>query len=215
VPFLVVIPLLLAVLLNSKVPGRNVFRAIYFAPWVLSVTVISLIWWWIFQSQGGLLNSYLADLHLFTPRWLSTLPWAWIAILIATIWWTMGFNMIIILAALQDIPASLYEAGSIDGATGLQQFFRITLPLLQPVLVFIVTISIIASFNLFGQPYLMTRGGPPNGTGGGGTEPIMLRIYLDGFGRGLQGVGAAMSFLVAAIMVIVSIINFRVFRVRD
>jgi multiple sugar transport system permease protein len=215
VPFLVVIPLLLAVLLNTKVPGRNLFRAIYFAPWVLSVTVVSLIWWWIFQSQGGLLNSYLTDLHIYAPRWLSTLPWAWIAILIATVWWTMGFNMIIVLAALQDIPESLYEAASIDGATGVQTFFRITLPLLQPVIVFIITTSIIASFNLFGQPFLMTHGGPPNGTGGGGTEPIMYRIYLDGFGRGLQGVGSAMSFLVAAIMIIVSFINFRIFRVRD
>lgn len=123
----------------------------------------------------------------------------------------MGFNMIILLAALQDIPESLYEAGAIDGATALQMFFRITIPLLQPVLAFIITISIIASFNLFGQPYLMTGGRPPNPGGGGGTEPIMLRIYIEGFQRSLQGIGAAMSFVVAAIMIVVSLINFRLF----
>jgi multiple sugar transport system permease protein len=211
VPPLVVIPLLLAVLLNTKTPGRNIFRGVYFAPWVLSVTVVSLIWWWIFQSNGGLVNYYLGSLGLFTPRWLSTLPWGWIAILVATIWWTMGFNMVILLAALQDIPESLYEAASIDGASALQAFFKITVPLLQPVLAFIITISIIASFNLFGQPFLMTHGAPPNPGGGGGTEPIMYRIYIEGFQRSFQGIGAAMSFVVAAIMIVVSLINFRLF----
>ena len=123
----------------------------------------------------------------------------------------MGFNMIILLAALQDIPELLYEAGSIDGATGVQMFFRITLPLLQPVLAFIVTITIIASFNLLGQPFLMTHGGPAQGNGGGGTEPIMYRIYIEGFVRSFQGIGAAMSFTVAIIMIIISMINFRLF----
>jgi len=215
VPPLVIIPLLLAVLLNTKTPGRNFFRAVYFAPWVLSVAVIGLLWWWIFQSQGGLINHYLADLHLAQPRWLSTLPWAWVAIVVATVWWTIGFNMIILLAALQDIPEQLYEAAAIDGATGAQAFFRVTLPLLRPVMLFIVTTTIIASFNLFGQPLLMTRGAPAQPSGGGGTEPIMLRIYTEGFVRGIQGSAAAMSFIVAAIMIIVSYANFRIFRQQD
>ncbi len=215
VPPLVVIPLLLAVLLNSKVPGRNVFRAIYFAPWVLSAAVVGLLWWWIFQSQGGLVTYYLNDLGIQAPRWLSTMPWAWIAILICTVWWIAGFNMIILLAALQDIPDQLYEAAEIDGATGIQRFFRITLPLLQPVLVFIITITIISSFNLFAQPFFMTGGRPAEPGGGGATEPIMFRIYIEGFRRPFQGSAAAMSFVVAAIMVIFSYVNFRVFRQRD
>jgi multiple sugar transport system permease protein len=215
VPPLVIIPLLLALLLNTKTPGRNFFRAVYFAPWVLSVAVVGLLWWWIFQSQGGLVNYYLKDLGLFQPRWLSTQPWAWISILAATVWWTIGFNMIILLAALQDIPDQLYEASSLDGATRMQTFFRITLPMLQPVLVFVITITIIASFNLFGQPFLMTRGGPPEANGGGSTQPVMYRIYVEGFERPFQGGAAAMSFVVAAIMIIVSYINFKVFRQRD
>jgi multiple sugar transport system permease protein len=214
VPLLVLIPLALAVLLNTKLPGRNVFRAIYFAPWVLSVAVVGLLWFWIFQSEGGLINYYLTALHLPAPSWLNTLPGAWIAIVVATVWWTMGFNMIIFLAALQDIPNELHEAAAVDGANKWQTFLQVTLPLLQPVLLFIITITIIASFNLFGQPFLMTNGGPAQSNGGGATEPIMLRIYLEGFVRHFVGSAAAMSFVVALIMIAVSYINFRVFRGR-
>jgi multiple sugar transport system permease protein len=215
VPLLVLIPLGLAVLLNSKTPGRNVFRAIYFAPWVLSVAVIGLLWWWIFQSQGGLLNYYLGVLGLPQPQWLSSLPWAWLAIVICTIWWTVGFNTIILLAALQDVPTFLYEAGAIDGANAWQAFRGITLPLLRPVLLFIVIISIISSFNLFGQPYIMTHGGPALANGGGATTPVMLQIFNQGFVRYYQGSASAMSFVVAAIMIVISYGNFRLFRQRD
>jgi multiple sugar transport system permease protein len=215
VPFLVIVPLGLALLLNTKTPGRNFFRAIYFSPWVLSVAVAALLWWWIFQSQGGLLNYYLIDLGIRPPRWLSSMPWAMVSIVIMTVWWTVGFNMIIFLAALQDIPDYLYEAASIDGATGWQQFLRITLPMLRPVMVFIITITIIASFNLFGQPLFMTGGGPARPGGGGATEPVMLRIYREGFERNQQGSAAAMSVVVATIMIVFSYVNFRVFRNRD
>lgn len=215
VPPLIIIPLILAVLLNTKTPGRNFFRAIYFAPWVLSAAVVGLLGFWVFQSQGGLINYYLADWGLTTPRWLSSMPWAWIAILATTVWWVSGFNMIILLAALQDIPESLYEAASIDGATNVQAFLRITMPMLRPVMVFIITITIISSFNLFAQPFFMTNGGPAQSGGGGATEPIMLRIYREGFVRNLQGSAAAMSFVVATIMVLFSYVNFKVFRTRD
>lgn len=215
VPFLVLIPLGLAVLLNLKIPGTNFFRATFFAPWVLSVAVISLIWWWIFQSEGGLLNYYLKMFGLPTPRWLSTMPYAMITIVVATVWWTMGYNMIIFLAALQDIPPELYEAAEIDGANSWQRFMNVTLPMLQPVLVFIIIITIIASFNLLGQPMMMTRGGPAQPTGGGATEPVMLRIFTEGFVRPFQGSAAAMSVIVALIMVIFSYVNFRIFRQRE
>lgn len=215
VPLLVVIPLILAVLLNQKIPGRNFFRAVYFAPWVLSVAVVGLLWFWIFQSEGGLINFYLAQLHLPTPDWLSTLPAAWVAIVVATIWWTMGFNMIILLAALQDIPDQLYEAASVDGANAWQSFWRITLPMLRPVMLLIVTISIIASFNLFGQPFIMTAGGPAQPNGGGGTEPVMLEIYRESFVRHFVGSASAMAFVVATIMILLSYLNFKIFRSRD
>ena len=215
VPLLVVCSLGLAILLNTRTPGRNIYRAIYFAPWVLSVAVVGLLWWWIFQSQGGLLNYYLAALGLPEPQWLSSLPWAWVALVVCTLWWTIGFNTIILLAALQDIPAFLYEAGAIDGATGWQVFRGITLPLLRPVLLFIIIITIISSFNLFGQPYIMTHGGPSLASGGGATTPVMLEIFNQGFVRYYQGSATAMSFIVAAIMIMISYANFRLFQQRD
>jgi multiple sugar transport system permease protein len=211
----VLIPLGLAILLNTKIVGNKFFRAIYFAPWVLSCAVISLIWWWIFQSQGGLLNYYLKLLGFDTPRWLSTMPYAMITIVVATIWWTMGYNMVIFLAALQDIPNDLYEAAEIDGANSWQRFTHITIPMLQPVLIFIIIITIIASFNLLGQPLMMTRGAPAQPTGGGATEPVMLRIFNEGFVRPFQGSAAAMSVIVAIIMMVFSYTNFRIFRQRD
>jgi multiple sugar transport system permease protein len=216
VPLLIIIPLFLALMLNSNLPGRNFFRGIYFAPWVLSSAVVGLLGFWIFQSQGGLLNYYLKDLGVAVPRWLSSMPWAWIAILITTIWWTSGFNMIIILAALQNIPASLHEAASIDGATWWQRLRYVTIPMLRPVLLFIIITTIIASFNLFAQPLFMTNsGGPAQSGGGGATEPIMLRIYTESFTRNRMGSGAAMSFVVASIMIIISYFNFRFFRSPD
>jgi len=215
VPLLVIIPLGLAVLLNTKTPGRNFFRAIYFMPWVLSVAVVGLLWWWIFQDQGGLINYYLSYAGFEPPQWLSTLPWAWVSIVVATVWWTIGFNTIILLAGLQDIPDYLYEAASLDGATGIRAFWNITVPMLRAVLLFIIITSIIASFNLFGQPFIMTGGGPSQAGGGGATEPVMVRIYNEGFVRNFQGSAAAMSVIVAAIMIAVSYINFRFFRVRD
>ncbi|MBX3062709.1 MAG: sugar ABC transporter permease [Anaerolineae bacterium] len=215
VPLLVIIPLILALLLNSELRGKNFFRAIYFAPWVLSAAVVGLLGFWVFQSQGGLLNYYLKEFGLGTPRWLSTMPAAWYAILAVTIWWTSGFNMVIILAALQNIPVVLYEAASIDGATLWQRLRFVTFPLLRPVLVFIIIITIIASFNLFAQPMFMTNGGPAQSGGGGSTEPIMLRIYNEAFVRNRMGSGAAMSFVVATIMIIASYFNFRLFRTKE
>jgi multiple sugar transport system permease protein len=215
VPPLIIIPLLLAVLLNTKVPGRNIFRGIYFAPWVLSAAVIGLLGFWIFQSQGGLVNYYLVQLGVIPPRWLSTLPWAWVSLVTITLWWTVGFNMIIFLAALQDIPAQLYESAAIDGATNWHMFTRITVPMLRPVMVFVIVITIIASFNLFAQPFFMTNGGPAQATGGGSTEPVMLRIYREGFERNQLGTAAAMSFIVATIMILFSYANFRLFRTRE
>jgi multiple sugar transport system permease protein len=116
---------------------------------------------------------------------------------------------------LQDIPPELYEAAQIDGANAWQQFRRITIPMLQPVLVFIIIITIIASFNLLGQPLMMTRGEPKLPTGGGATEPVMYRIFNEGFVRPFQGSAAAMSVIVAIIMMLFSFVNFRIFRQRD
>jgi multiple sugar transport system permease protein len=206
VPPLVILALLLAILLNGKYAGRNIFRTIYFAPYALSVTVASVLWWWIFQPQGGMLNHFLDIIGLPTVNWLGRMPQAWISITIATIWWTIGFNTIIFLAAIQEIPASLFEAAAIDGASPVQQFRHITIPMLRPVLVFVTTITLIASANLFGQPYIMTAGGPIQQT-----ETVIYRIYIEGIGRNQMGSAAAMSVFIAVLLLVLTGLNFKVF----
>ena len=205
VPPLIFFALLLAVLLNGKYRGRNFFRGLYFAPYALSVTVAGVLWRWLFE-QSGLINSWLGGLGLTQVSWLGAMPWAWIAITVATLWWTIGFNTVIFLTALQDIPEALYEAASIDGATGLGQFFYITIPMLRPVLTFVITITLLASANLFGQPYIMTGGGPVQQT-----EPVMMRIFSEGIQQNQMGSAAAMSVFVAAILLALTGLNFVVF----
>ena len=203
---LVGIALVLAVLLNRNYPGRGIFRTIFFAPYTLSVTVASVLWWWIFQGQGGLVNNVLKGIGLNPPNWLGDMPGAWIAITIATVWWTIGFNTIIFLTALQEIPKSLYEAASIDGANARQQFLQITIPMLRSVLVFVLTITLIASANLFGQPYLMTGGGPAEGT-----QTVIYRIFIEGIQRSQMGRAAAMSIVVALLLLTLTYLNFKFF----
>lgn len=210
VPPLVVLALLLAVLLNGRFRGRNLFRMIFFAPYTLSVTAAAVLWWWIFQPQGGLLNHLLGMLGVDGQNWLSSMPQAWVAITIATVWWTIGFNTIIFLAALQDIPHTLYEAAAIDGAGAWRQFRHITLPLLRPVMVLVITITLVASANLFGQPFIMTAGGPLQRT-----EPIIYAIYNEGIVRSQMGSAAAMSVVVATLLLGLTALNFRLFSSRD
>jgi multiple sugar transport system permease protein len=209
-PMLVTGGLFLAVLINGKYRGRNAFRAIYFAPWTLGIAVVGLLWWWIFNGSFGLLTNVLTGLGIASPQWLTTNPWAWFSILLATLWWTVGFNTIVLLAGLQTIPVELYEAATVDGANRWQQFRSITVPSLRPVLLLVITLQVIASFNLVGQPQIMTGGGPGNET-----RSVLQYVYDTGFTAGGQyqlGQAAAMALIVAAIMVVVSVINFRVFR---
>jgi len=211
VPLLVGLGLLLATLLNTKIRGRNVFRAIYFVPWTLSVSVISLVWWWMFNSNAGYIALFFRDTLGMNINWLASNPWAWIAISTATLWWTIGFNTIIFLAGMQGISADLYEAASVDGANRWQQFRSITLPSLRPILLLVITLQIIASFQLVGQPQLMTGGGPPSALGGE-TTPVLLHVYNIGFqGRRELSIAAAMALVVAVMMVVVSVVNFRLF----
>jgi multiple sugar transport system permease protein len=207
-PLLVLVGLFLATLLNQRFRGRNIFRGLYFAPWTLSVAVVGLTWWWMFSGRGGVVTQFLTDFVGGSPAWLTTNPWAWISILVATLWWTIGFNTIILLAGMQGISPDLYEAASIDGANRWQQFRHITIPNLRPVLLLVVTLQIIASFQLVGQPQLMTGGGPPPTE----TTPVLLHVFNTGFtGRGDLSLAAAMAMIVAVMMVVVSVINFRIF----
>ena len=211
VPFLVVIPLGVALLLNRRFPGRTFFRAMYFAPYVLGVAVVGVLWRFLLDPNIGLLNVLLGTLGLpdDTP-WTTATPWVWVSLVGMTVWWTLGFNAVIYLAGLQDVPRDLYDAARVDGANRWQEFWNVTLPGLRPVLTFVVTLTILASANMFGQSYLVTRGGP-----GDETRTAIMYIAEEGLRGFRMGSAAAMSYLLALFLALVSLVNFRVFRQRD
>ena len=204
VPLLVVIPLLVALILNQSFRGRNFFRAMYFAPYVLGVAVVGILWRYLLQPGFGLINYYMGVLGLPDIPWTSALPWAWIALVGMTVWWTLGFNAIIYLAGLQDIDPQLYEAAKVDGANPWQRFWNVTLPGLRPVFLFIVTVTILASANMFGQAYLTTQGGPNNET-----RTAIMYIAQEGLQNFRMGSAAAMSYILALFLILISILNFK------
>jgi multiple sugar transport system permease protein len=210
VPFLVSLPLALAVLLNRQFPGRTFFRAVYFAPYVLGVAVVGLMFRYILDTSFGVLNAGLRLLGKSSDiGWTTSQPWAWIALVGMTVWWTIGFNAVIYLAGLQDIPAEQYEAAQLDGANAWQQFRHVTLPGLRPVFVFVVTITILASANMFGQSVLVTQGGP-----GDSTRTALMEIADTGLTQFKMGQATAMSYVLAICLAIVSLINFVLLRER-
>lgn len=211
VPLLVAIGLALALLITN-LPKRvqGFFRTIYFIPYVVSVSVIAIVWLWILDTNSGLLNEYLVLLGFDPIPWLTRIPYAWVSLVMATIWWTIGFNMIILINALNEVPGELYESASIDGANGWQKLFHITLPSIRPVMLFVFITSTIASFNVYGQPYLMTRGGPGNQT-----EVLLMGIVKEAFSQRQLGSASAMAILMALIMITISIVQFKVSKANE
>jgi multiple sugar transport system permease protein len=210
VPFLVAIPLLLAVLLNRKFPGRTFFRAVCFAPYVLGVAVIGLMWRYLLDPSFGAVNGLLGFVGIPPVNWITEQPWAWISLVAVTIWWTIGFNAIIYLAGLADIPTDQYEAADLDGASKLQQFLYITVPGLRPVLIFVITTTILASANMFGQSLLITQGAP-----GDSTRTLIVEIMERGLGQYQMGQASAMSYLLAVFLGFIALLNFWVLRDKE
>lgn len=211
VPLLVILPLGIAVLLNRKFPGRTFFRAVFFTPYVLGVAVVGVLFRYLLDPTIGMFNYYLGKVGFSgsTP-WTTQVPWAWVGLIGMTVWWTLGLNAIIYLAGLQDISPELYEAAEVDGASAWDKFRNITLPGLRPVLLFVMTLTILASANMFGQSYLVTKGAPDNDT-----RTAIVYISQVGLQQYRQGTAAAMSYIVALILIAISLLNFRIFRQRD
>ncbi|WP_444684436.1 carbohydrate ABC transporter permease [Alkalicoccus luteus] len=206
VPPLIIIPLLIAVAINAKPPGQNFFRALFYAPSLLSVVTVVLIWIWLLDTNAGLVNYYIGTLGLDAIPWLTRTPWVWVALVLMTIWWTIGTNMILFLAGLGEISDQLYEAAKIDGANKIQQFFHVTLPGLRGPMAFVLVMTTLASFNVMAQPQLATGGGP-----GYETRVLILYIYEVGFtgGNPRAGLAAAMSVVLGLILLCISLIQFK------
>jgi multiple sugar transport system permease protein len=210
VPLLIVIPLLVALVLNQQFRGRAFFRGVFFAPYVLGVAVIGILWRFLLDPNVGLVNFYLGQLGIGNIPWITALPWAWVSLVGATVWWTLGFNTVIYLAGLQDIPRELYEAAAVDGANAWQRFLNITIPGLQPVLLFIVSITILREANMFGQSYIITQGAP-----GEETTTAIMYIAETGLRQFNMGAAAAMAYVLAFFLLLISIANFVFFRQRE
>jgi multiple sugar transport system permease protein len=207
VPTQTILALGLAITLNSGIRGKNWWRILYFLPTVTSSAVLTLIFMWIYNTNG-LLNNFLAFLKLPIYNWLGDPSVALKGIMIMNIWSTAPFFMVIYLAALQDIPQTIYEAAELDGANSWEQFLYITLPLLQPVTFFVMAMGIIGTFQLFDQSYIFSGGtGGPNNA----TLTLVLLIYQTVFRNLQMGYGAAIAFLLASVIIILTLIQRQFF----
>ena len=204
VPLLVITALSLAQLLYRPILFRTVFRSIFFMPGILSVSVMGILWKWLFDNQSGLVNVVLDMLGRPTIAFLTTDGWAWVPVTLGTVWWTIGFNMTLYLAAMGNIPVSLYEAAELDGANGWQKFRFITVPLLQTTTLFVIVTTVLASLQLFGQTQVITGGGPARAT-----QSVIQYITEEAFSNNQFSSATAMSFVFGAIMLIFTAIQFR------
>lgn len=204
VPLQVGLSLVLAALLNQPIRARAFFRAAFFLPVVLSGVVITIMWKQLYSSETGVFNALLALMGLGRVGWLTDPDIAMPSIAIMATWKNMGLYVILLLAGLQSIPKSVYEAASIDGAGEMAQFTKITIPLLNPILMSVIILSTINGFSLFIEPYVMTGGGPLNST-----LSMNLYIYRQAFSFYKMGYAATLGFVLAAVIFVVVVLQRR------
>lgn len=209
VPLVTLGALLLALLLNA-LPARmqSLFRAAYFLPTLVSITVAAILWRYFYNNDYGLFNSILARWDARLP-WIVDTKWAMKSLVLMTLWWTVGGPMVILLAGLKQIPPQLYEAAAIDGASRWKSFLHVTLPQLRPILLLVIMLNTIGSFQVFGQPFLITGGGPVLST-----RPLVQVIYDSAFGAYRMGYSAAISWLLFLFIAPVSYIQYRAMKER-
>ena len=210
VPLVITAGLLVAVLLNARIPFMAFFRATYFLPVVTSWVAVALIWRWLFNPAYGVVNTVLGAIGVSGPAWLFDPNWAMPAVILTSVWKDTGFVMVILLAGLQNIPREYYEAASIDGANALDGLRFITIPLLAPSLVFALSISLINSFQVFDQVYVMTEGGPA-----GATMVLVERIVAHAFSYSRMGHASAMSWVLFALIFVTTVSFYQLRRLRS
>lgn len=203
VPTSMVGALLAAVLLNQSLRGMAWYRTCFFLPHLTPVVAAAILWTWILQPDIGILNSMLARVGIRGPNWLQDIHWSMPALALIALWTGIGGNkMLIFLAGLQGIPESLYEAADIDGATGPQKFWRITLPLISPAMFFNLILGVIASFQVFGMAFVTTRGGPAYAT-----YFYALHLYQQAFVSFDMGYGSALAWLFFAAVLALTLVQ--------
>lgn len=195
--------LLLALLLNQPLRGRNGARSILFAPTLLSGAAVAIVWIFMFDPNYGMIRSFLAPFGIPSPRWLRDPFWAMVAVIVVDVWKNVGFSVVIYLAGLQAIPRELYEAARVDGANAWYRFWHVTLPQLSPVTFFLLVTSVLGSFQSFDIIKVMTNGGPVNFT-----KTLIYYLYEEGFVSFHAGTAAVIAVVLFALMLIVTALQF-------
>jgi ABC-type sugar transport system permease subunit len=209
VPGVVFFGLIFALFVNQRWPLSALARTLFFAPNVVSATVIGLLWVWVLDTQFGLVNRYLNEIGIPDIPWLTSTSWALIGVSVASIWWDLGVSFVLFLAALQDIPRDLYEAASVDGANAVEKFRFVTLPQLRPTISMVVTLQLISTLRIFSQVYVMTNGGPA-----GSSTSVIHYIYTTAIVRNLYGYSAAVSMLLFAAIIVITVLQRLLIRER-
>jgi len=216
VPTGIAISLVLAAALEELTRGKQLFKVLYFIPTITSVVAIAAVWKWLFAGEKfGLINYGLIQLGLAPIDWLLSPRWLLPAIVIMSVWAGVGYNMVFFSAGISTIPQALYEAAKVDGANWWQRFWNVTVPMLRPTLVFVVVMSMITSFQVFDQVYIMT-GGTGEGIGGVLDSGLTLVAYLydQGFAKFRMGYASAIAYLIFGCVFGLTLMNVRRLRVR-
>ncbi len=203
-PIVYILGLTAALSLNRKFKGSGVLRAVYFLPVITSWVIVALLWKWILNPNGGLVNSALHVIGIQGPGWWTNKDWSMISVIIPSAWKDLGYVMLLLLAGLQAIPPEYQEAAAIDGASKRQILFKITLPLLTPATFFVLVISLINNFQVFDQIWVMTAGGPE-----GSTNVVVGEIVRNSFDYGHMGYASALSMVLFLIIMVITGIQLR------
>ena len=210
VPLSIAAGLGVALLLRHQVPGRTAFRALFYAPVVISGVVVAMMGRWIFDENVGIVNKALALVGVDPVRWQSSGAAAMTSVILVLIWGRLGFCMVVYLAGLQGVPRDVYEAAQLDGATRWQQFRHVTMPLLRPTTFFLVVMMVIETFHVFDIIFVMTNGGP-----GSSTELLVTYAYSAGFDSRREGYGSAIGVVVFVLVLVATVFWWRSQRSRE
>lgn len=204
VPFSIAIALAVAVLLNRKMRGRTIYRTIYFLPMVAAPAAVAMVWRWLYNSEFGLFNQILKSAGLKTVNWVSDPSITFISIAVVGIWSVIGYNMVLFLAGLQEIPRDYYEAADIDGASGFMQFYKITLPLISPTMFFVTVTRVIGAFQVFDSIYMMLDKTNPALQK---TQSLVYLFYKYSFIESNKGYGSTIVMLLLLVIMIITVIQ--------
>ena len=207
IPLTIVFSLLLASMTSAQRRSMVVFRLAFFVPYVANTAAVAIVWFRLFSGRDGVLNSILGAIGIPGPDWLVSTPWALIAVVIASVWQALGYPMLVLIAGIQAIPETLHEAAALDGASRWRRFRSITLPLLTPSLFFVSISQFVASFQVFGIVFVMTKGGP-----GHDTDVYLTHLFNTAFGGGQLGYSSAMAWLLFIVIGMLTVIQWRLQR---